>query len=58
MSNHANEAVMEQIAEEVMEMTVGDFLDEINLRSHRYDREMARDVVNKLILERFFERAQ
>jgi len=32
MSNHANEAALEQIAEEVMELTVGDFLEELRHR--------------------------
>ena len=57
MSNHANEAALEQIAEEVMELTVGDFLEELRHRKLPVHPQ-AQAVVNELITERFFERAQ
>ena len=56
MSNHANEAALEQIAEEVTGMTVGDFL--TTLRVRKLDKhEQTQAAVNELITEMFFERS-
>lgn len=56
MSNHANEAVMEQLAETVLDMTVKDFLTTLRLR--KLDKhEQAQAAVNELITEMFFERS-
>jgi uncharacterized membrane protein YheB (UPF0754 family) len=56
MSNHANEAVIEQLAETVLAMTVEDFLTTLRLR--KLDKhEQAQAAVNELITEMFFERS-
>jgi phosphoenolpyruvate-protein kinase (PTS system EI component) len=61
MSNHINEAALEQIAEEVMEMTVGDFLEELSFTNDRLNRNRAQeveDIVYRLISNRFYLRSQ
>jgi hypothetical protein len=56
MSNHANEAAIEQIAENVLGLTVEDFLTTLRLR--KLDKhEQAQAAVNELITEIFFERS-
>lgn len=56
MSNHANEAVVEQLAETVMAMTVEDFLTTLRLRNIR-EHEQAQEAVNELVTDMFFERS-
>lgn len=56
MSNHANEAAIEQIAETVLELTVEDFLTTLRLRNIP-SHEQAQAAVNDLITEMFFERS-
>lgn len=56
MSNHANEAAIEQVADNVLAMTVEDFL--TTLRIRKLDKhEQAQAAVNELITEMFFERS-
>ena len=56
MSNHINEAAIEQVSDNVLAMTVEDFL--TTLRIRKLDKhEQAQDAVNELITEMFFERS-
>lgn len=56
MSNHANEAAIEQLAETVLAMTVEDFLTTLRIRNIP-SHEQAQAAVNELITEMFFERS-
>lgn len=56
MSNHINEAAIEQVSDNVLAMTVEDFL--TTLRIRKLDKhEQAQAAVNELITEMFFERS-
>ena len=56
MSNHINEAAIEQVSGNVLAMTVEDFL--TTLRIRKLDKhEQAQAAVNELITEMFFERS-